>query len=146
MPANDAHHAADAGAGVAPAKKKLDLTDVKRQPAQRPRIEVFDRVVVRLLDDSVTDEALKKDAEARTGATVVEVRRGALQIRLLRFAPTTPERTRDDQQKLVDQLKGMPGVKYAEGDRWMTPKKTGSAAGPSAPTSIDAGADAGVTP
>ncbi|MCP4499669.1 MAG: hypothetical protein GY822_06855 [Deltaproteobacteria bacterium] len=111
-----------ADGGVPTSKSQSpDLSKVSRQP-KKP-LQIFDRIIVKVLDENLDDELLKKSVETATGKKVVNIKHASLGIRLVQFAPLDPPRDLAAQQELVKVLQDIPSFKYVEGDRWLTPKE-----------------------
>jgi hypothetical protein len=85
------------------------------------QVTIFNRVMVRPTEKGLTMQAVQEIAENATGQKVESIRRTAGVFWLLQFAPTTPPRTKAEQQQLIADLKAKTqAFKSVEGDQIMT--------------------------
>jgi hypothetical protein len=85
------------------------------------QVTIFNRVMVRPTEKGLTMQAVQEIAENATGQKVESIRRTAGVFWLLQFAPTTPPRTKAEQQQLIADLKAKTqAFKSVEGDQVMT--------------------------
>lgn len=79
---------------------------------------IYDRVLAKLEDPSALDlAALEREVEARTGAEVKEIKKGPMGLLSIVFEEASPPRGEAEQRALVERLKGMPQLRYAEPER-----------------------------
>ncbi len=79
---------------------------------------IYNRVLAKLADPAAVDvERLRAAVEARTGAKVKQIKRGPLGLLSIVFEDVTPARGEAEQRALVDKLKGMQELRYAEPER-----------------------------
>lgn len=79
---------------------------------------VYNRVLAKLEDPAAVDlEAFQRAVEERTGARVKEIRTGAMGLLSIVFEEADPPRGEEEQRALVESLKGMPELRYAEPER-----------------------------
>lgn len=98
--------AGDAGARKAPIDAKVSAAFI------------YNRVLAKLDDpDAVDLAAFERDVEARTGAQVKEIRKGPMGLLSIVFEEASPPRGEAEQRALVEQLKDMPQLRYAEPER-----------------------------
>jgi hypothetical protein len=118
----DAGHVGDAPAatpeGVVATVNTPLAPVAKVDPIQ---VTIFNRVMVRPTEKGLTMQAVQEIAENATGQKVESIRRTAGVFWLLQFAPTTPPRTKAEQQQLIADLKAKTqAFKSVEGDQVMT--------------------------
>jgi len=106
----------DTGEGVPPVVK------ADKEQLTRAVTAIHNRVLVKPKDKGVSPDALEKLASKATGKRVELVRRTAGTFFLLQFAPTSPARTRADQQRLISALQKTGAFTVVEGDQLMTIK------------------------
>lgn len=91
--------------------------------ARTASLAIHDRLIAKLNAPDDFDEAsLQQAIEAETGAKVAAIRRGALGLISITFAPTDPPRTEAEQRALVEQVRKLTTFKYVEPDRLMQAK------------------------
>ena len=106
----------DTGEGLPPVVK------VDKDQLATAITAVHNRVLVKPKDKGVSPDALEKLASKATGKRIERVRRTAGTFFLLQFAPTSPPRTRADQQRLISALQKTGAFTVVEGDQLMTIK------------------------
>lgn len=119
----DAGHMGDAPA-AAPDAAAVDPVNTPLTPAAKVdpiQVTIFNRVMVRPTEKGLTMQQVQEIAENATGQKVETIRRTAGVFWLLQFAPTTPPRTKAEQQQLIADLKAKTtAFKTVEGDQVMT--------------------------
>lgn len=81
---------------------------------------IFNRIIVKLQKENpMSKEALIQNAEKATGAKIKQALGGPVNTVLLEFEPIVPARDQSAQDRLVNTLKSMEGIVYAEPDRMM---------------------------
>lgn len=85
---------------------------------------IFDRVMVIRQGESLnwSSEELQKFIEEKTGLKVIQVRKAALSLVQITFAPLDPPREEKDQKILVESLKDLGIFKAVEAEKIMTVK------------------------
>jgi hypothetical protein len=106
----------DTGAGVPPVVK------ADKDHMASAITAVHNRLLVKPKDKSLSPAALEKLASTATGKPVERVRRTAGTFFLVQFAPTSPARSRADQQRLITALQKTGAFTVVEGDQLMTIK------------------------
>lgn len=121
----DAGHMGDAPApAVATPVATPDAVNTPTAPVAKVdpiQVTIFNRVIVRPTEKGLTMQQVQEIAENATGQKVETIRRTAGVFWLLQFAPTTPPRTKAEQQQLIADLKAKTtAFKTVEGDQVMT--------------------------
>jgi hypothetical protein len=122
----DAGHVGDAPAPVVATPDAVTPDPVNTPLAPVAKVDpiqvtIFNRLIVRPLEKGLTMQQVQEIAENATGQKVETIRRTAGVFWLLQFAPTTPPRTKADQQQLIADLKAKTqAFKSVEGDQVMT--------------------------
>ncbi len=106
----------DTGEGVPPVVK------VNKDQLAQAVTSIHNRLLVKPKDKALSPDALEKLASKATGKRVERVRRTAGTFFLVQFAPTTPPRTKVDQQRLITALQKTGAFTVVEGDQLMTIK------------------------
>jgi len=106
----------DTGEGVPPVVK------VNKDQLAQAVTSIHNRLLVKPKDKALSTAALEKLASTATGKPVERVRRTAGTFFLVQFAPTTPPRSRADQQRLITALQKTGAFTVVEGDQLMTIK------------------------
>jgi hypothetical protein len=83
---------------------------------------IYNRVLARA-DGPVDVEELKAAIAKATGAEVEHIRKGALGLLSIRFAPTDPPRDAEAQKKLVQAVQGMNRLRSVEAEKLMKAMK-----------------------
>lgn len=88
-------------------------------PAKPPSTAfIYDRVLAKLDDPAAADLAvLERAIEKRSGAAVKEIKKGPMGLLSIVFEEASPPRGEEEQRALVESLKGMPELRYAEPER-----------------------------
>lgn len=111
-----------------PARPASALTDggegdASAPDGEAPRAFIYNRVLAKLEDPGAFDRAaLERTLEARTGATVKEIRKGPMGLLAIVFEETSPPRGAAEQRALVEKLEGTPGLRYVEPERLLQAK------------------------
>ena len=98
-----------------------------KEPASEPNIQeqaqqrVYNSVLARGSSD-IDVAQLQASIEARTGAKVKEIKKGALGLLKIKFEQSDPPRNAEEQKKLVEALKDLEGLKSVEPERLVFPK------------------------
>jgi hypothetical protein len=117
----DAGHVGDAPAAVVATPDAVNTPIAPAAKVDPIQVTIFNRVIVRPLEKGLTMQAVQEIAENATGQKVETIRRTAGVFWLLQFAPTTPPRTKADQQQLIADLTAKTqAFKSVEGDQVMT--------------------------